>query len=112
MNYIIVKNASQEAWHLYFDSNPQAGVHQSYSVHDTFTGQRCNIRSSYATKASAEEDLKKMLEANPSGCYAVCPVVVTAETEEEIFTKNGSDYKSDLIAIREVSSENLLTPKK
>lgn len=25
---------------------------------------------------SAEEDLKKMLEANPSGCYAVCPVVV------------------------------------
>ena len=28
------------------------------------------------SKASAEEDLKKMLEANPSGCYAVCPVVV------------------------------------
>ena len=27
-------------------------------------------------KASAEEDLKKMLEANPSGCYAVCSVVV------------------------------------
>ena len=76
MNYIIVKNASQEALHLYFDSNPQAGVHQSYSAHDTFTGQKCNIRSSYATKASAEEDLKKMLEANPSGCYAVCPVVV------------------------------------
>ena len=40
------------------------------------------------------------------------PVVVTAETEEEIFTKNGSDYKSDVIAIHEVSSENLLTSKK
>ncbi len=40
------------------------------------------------------------------------PVVVTAETEEEIFTKNGSDYKGDLIAICEVSSENLLTSKK
>ena len=37
MNYIIVKNASQEAWHLYFDSNPQTGVHQSYSAHATFT---------------------------------------------------------------------------
>lgn len=76
MNYIIVKNASQEAWHLYFDSNPQTGVHQSYSAHATFTGQQCNIRSSCATKASAEEDLKKMLAENPSGYYAVCPVAV------------------------------------
>ena len=76
MNYIIVKNASQEVWNLYFDSNPQAGVHQSYSAHVTFTGQQCNIRSSYATKSSAEEGLKKMLEANPCGWYAVCPVVV------------------------------------
>ena len=76
MNYIIVKNASQEVWHLYFDSNPQAGVDISWSAADTFTGQQCNIRSSYATKSSAEEGLKKMLEANPSGCYAVCPVVV------------------------------------
>ena len=40
------------------------------------TGQQCNIRSSYATKASAKEDLKKMLAENPSGYYAVCPVVV------------------------------------
>ena len=75
MNYIIVKNASQEARHLYFDSNPQAGVDISWSAADTFTGQQCNIRSSYATKASAE-DLRKMLAENPSGYYAVCPVVV------------------------------------
>ena len=40
------------------------------------------------------------------------PVVVTAETEEEIFTKNGSDYKCDIVEIYEVSSENLLTSKK
>ena len=40
------------------------------------------------------------------------PVVVTAETEEEIFTKNGSDYKFDIVEIYEVSSENLLTSKK
>ena len=40
------------------------------------------------------------------------PVVVTAETEEEIFTKNGSDYKYDIVEIYEVSSENLLTSKK
>ena len=40
------------------------------------------------------------------------PVVVTAETEEKIFTKNGSDYKYDIVEIYEVSSENLLTSKK
>ena len=34
------------------------------------------IRSSYATKASAEEGLKKMLAKNPSGRYAVCSVAV------------------------------------
>ena len=26
MNYIIVKNASQEVWHLYFDSDSIPGV--------------------------------------------------------------------------------------
>ena len=40
------------------------------------------------------------------------PVVVTAETEEKIFTKNGYDYKFDIEEIYEVSSENLLTSKK
>lgn len=40
------------------------------------------------------------------------PVVVTAETEEKIFTKKGSDYKFDIVEIYEVSSENLLTSKK
>ena len=40
------------------------------------------------------------------------PVVVTAETEEKIFTKNGSVYKYDIVKIYEVSSENLLTSKK
>ena len=40
------------------------------------------------------------------------PVVVTAETEEKIFTKNGSDYKYDIVEIYEVSSENLLTSNK
>ena len=44
--------------------------------------------------------------------WARHPVVVTAETEEEIFTKNGSDYKGDIVEIYEVSSENLLTSKK
>ena len=42
--------------------------------------------------------------------WARHPVVVTAETEEKIFTENGSEYKGDLIAICEVSSENLLKP--
>lgn len=70
------KVIAQDIFEKYNISNPQAGVHQSYSAHATFTGQQCNIRSSYATKASVEEDLKKMLAANPSGCYAVCLVAV------------------------------------
>ena len=44
--------------------------------------------------------------------WTLHPVVVTAETEEKIFTKNGSTYKFDIVEIYEVSSENLLTSKK
>lgn len=55
---------------------------------------------------------KRVVVQYYDGTWIPHPVVVTEETEEEIFTKNGSDYKSDLIAIREVSSENLLTSKK
>ena len=55
---------------------------------------------------------KRVVVQYYDGTWIPHPVVVTEETEEEIFTKNGFDYKSDLIAIREVSSENLLTSKK
>ena len=55
---------------------------------------------------------KRVVVQYYDGTWIPHPVVVTEETAEEIFTKNGSDYKSDLIAIREVSSENLLTSKK
>lgn len=40
--------------------------------------------------------------------WTVKPITITKETSEEIFTKDGSDFKSDLIAVYEVSSENLL----
>ena len=55
---------------------------------------------------------KKVLVQYYDGTWISHPVVVTEETEEEIFTKNGSTDKSDLIDVREVSSENLLTSKK
>lgn len=51
---------------------------------------------------------KRVVVQYYDGAWLDHPVVVTAETEEEIFTKNGSGYKGDLIAICEVSSENLL----
>lgn len=38
------------------------------------------------------------------------PVVITAETEDQLFTKDGDTWKSDLIAVYEVSPENLLKP--
>ena len=55
---------------------------------------------------------KRVVVQYDNGTWVPYPVVVTEETEEEIFTDNGSEYKSDLIAVREVSSENLLTSKK
>lgn len=38
------------------------------------------------------------------------PAMVTAESKDEVFYGSGSNYKSDLTAIYEVSSENLLNP--
>ena len=55
---------------------------------------------------------KKVVVQYYDGTWIPHPVVVTEETEEEIFTISGSADKSDLIAVCEVSSENLLTPKK
>lgn len=76
MNYVIVKNAQDVVWKHYFDSDPNLGVHKSYSAHDTFTGQQCNILGSYVTKDKAQEDCKKMLDMNPCGYYDVCFVAV------------------------------------
>lgn len=73
---MIVKHAAPETWNLYFEGDPQEGVHASYSAHDTYTGQVVGIRSCYTTKEFAQEDLKKMLAENPSGCYAVCPITI------------------------------------
>ncbi len=55
---------------------------------------------------------KRVVVQYYDGTWIPHPVVVTAETEEKIFTKNGSDYKFDIVEIYEVSSENLLTSKK
>lgn len=38
------------------------------------------------------------------------PAMVTAESKDAVFYGSGSNYKSDLTAIYEVSSENLLNP--
>jgi len=75
MSYIIVKHAADGAWESYFEGNPKAGCHLSYSVHCTYTGKQCDIRSSYATPEDAAEDLKKILDANPCGNYDLCRVI-------------------------------------
>ena len=55
---------------------------------------------------------KRVVVQYYDGEWLAHPVVVTEETEEKIFTKNGSAYKFDIVEIYEVSSENLLTSKK
>ena len=42
--------------------------------------------------------------------WKVKPITITEETFEEVFSKDGSEFKSDLLAIYEISSENLLKP--
>ena len=42
--------------------------------------------------------------------WTVKPITITEETFEEVFAKDGSEFKSDLLAIYEISSENLLKP--
>lgn len=42
--------------------------------------------------------------------WTVEPITITEETSEKIFMKDWSEFKSDLLAIYEVSSENLLKP--
>lgn len=73
--YVIVKHAAKHASHVYFEENPRKGVDISFSAHETSSGEKLNIQPFYTEKETAEADCKKINEYNPSGEYAVCPVI-------------------------------------
>lgn len=73
--FIIVKNAAKEVCNLFFDSDPQLGMHKSFSAHLTYSGKEANLKECYITKEAAEIDLKRINKMNPSGNYAICPLV-------------------------------------
>lgn len=75
--YVIVKHAQESVWPYYFEDNPMHGVHPSYSAHLTHTGRELNLRSLYAQAGDAQEDLQALLECNPVGAYAICPVKIS-----------------------------------
>src|SRR5574343_510109 len=72
--FVIVKNASKKCKNRWM-GNPREGVHQSFSCHNTPTGQSLGIRPSYSVKEEAEADCQRANYSNPSGYYAVCPVL-------------------------------------
>jgi hypothetical protein len=78
--YIIVKNAMDKAWELWYDKDPkQHGIHPSHSAFNTFAGKLYGIQPKYRCIRQAHLDAKLLNEENPSGQYAVCPI----STEEE-----------------------------
>lgn len=72
--FVIVKHASTEAWSFYHDTDPKNGVSREASAHSTYSGKCANLQSSYEDKAKALQDLHKIMNLNPSGNYAICPV--------------------------------------
>lgn len=77
--FVIVKNAGPECIERW-EGNPTDGVHPSFSCHDTFTGQDLGIRPVYTDKDEAEIDCQRANHSNPSGYYAVCPVLESEVT--------------------------------
>ena len=71
--YVIVKHAA--CWEHYYVDDPNKGVLESHSCHDTPTGLQLGIKPVYSVLAEAEIDAKNLNTVNPVGCYAVCPVI-------------------------------------
>ena len=75
MHYTIVKHAKDSYWDHYYDSDPKDGVLPSHSCHTTFTAITAGVKESYTDIAAARVDCETLNTANPSGGYAVCPIL-------------------------------------
>lgn len=75
MKYGIVKFAMH--WGDYgWKTDPAiTGVHQDDVASCTPSGSSVGILPSYHDKLAADIDCKKMNDFNPSGYYAVCPIM-------------------------------------
>lgn len=73
--FTIVKHASATHWEYFFTENPVDGVGIFCSAHNTESGKLIGLQEQYADLQEAEADCLKMNTHNPSGGYAVCPVV-------------------------------------
>ena len=71
--YVIVKHAA--CWEHYYVDDPNKGVLESHSCHDTPTGKDLGIKPIYTVLTEAETDAKKLNNSNYTGYYAVCPVI-------------------------------------
>lgn len=73
--WVIVKHAQEDFWHVYWEEDPKLGVSRSHTAADTHTGYIANIQNSYTDLNKAKADCRKMNNHNPCGYYDVCPVI-------------------------------------
>lgn len=73
--YCIVKHAAESYWPNYYTADPKEGVLKEASCHATYTGRNLDIASEYDSRSEAQLDCDLMNDENPSGGYAVCPII-------------------------------------
>ncbi len=73
--FVVVKHAN-ERWNHYWEEDPKiTGVTIVHSAADSHTGQQLGISPSYYNQEDAQMACIKMNHHNPSGNYAVCPLL-------------------------------------
>lgn len=74
--FTIVKNANDKKWPLHFLDDPrEVGVSRRLSAYFSFDGKMAEIDVTYEDLERAQRDMEKILEQNPTGAYAICPVI-------------------------------------
>ena len=71
--YVIVKHAA--CWEHYYVDDPNKGVLESHSCHDTYTAKQLGIKPVYEDVWEARYGAIKLNGSNRSGNYAACPVI-------------------------------------
>lgn len=73
--YVVVKHADLN-WNVWWEEDPKlTGVVISHTAAYSFTGRAEGCQVDYDDRELAQAMAVKMNERNPSGHYAVCPLI-------------------------------------
>lgn len=102
--FVIVEHARTPEFSHYWREDPKVtgvtGAVQTNSAAWSHTGKEVGISEKYSDREQAEMDCVKMNEHNPSGYYAVCPLLVPVlisipKTRYVEFASRNFDPKKD-----------------